>query len=109
MRSLSVCDFVAFPGNLEFDFLLLTDLLLYPNMLDSMFDDVKRMDKRQFLYQVFLSLITGEIVCGLLNLFAFTLLLGSNYILNVSSGVIFWHDSILCIDDLERSNGGNWF
>ena len=58
-------------------------------MLDSMFDDVKRMDKRQFLYQVlYFDIMTG--------LDSFPL------------GLIFWYYCVFCSDDLEGSDGGYW-
>ena len=59
-RIITIYHFMLFWAPLILIFLLLTDLLLYTTMLDSMFDDVKRMDKRQFLYQVFLYLNSGE-------------------------------------------------
>ena len=58
-------------------------------MLDSMFDDVKRMDKRQFLYQV-------PEFYNMIGLDSFLI------------GFIFWHDRVFRIDDLEGIDGGDW-
>jgi hypothetical protein len=59
-------------------------------MLDSMFDDVKRMDKRQFLYQV----LQFDIMMCL-----------DSFLI----GFVFWHDCVFRFDDLERIDGCDWF
>lgn len=59
-----------------------------------MFDDVKRMDKRQFLYQVLDHQDLGS---------SWT----SNKLDISPSGPLVWHDRVVCSDDLEGLDGGH--
>lgn len=70
-------------------------------MLDSLFDDVKRMNKRQVK---FCCLILWWRCAKCTGCFLTFVHLFSVYL----PGFKLWHDSVVGVNDMERSHGGYW-